>query len=325
MLKSWLEMNDLKKRQFNSAVWVPLYACQELERSGKIGHIGYKSEFFGCGTLAIPIVQRAKSDKLGWNEVGISYDSSPWINDEGIYIPTDLYKDSQDNLEGIHLVLTQSFEAPDESDLYLHQDFILALGLKREGDTWVRPSEGYIVVAHMKRDINGCPNFIEVRAQHLKDYLCARKMVLRIASYRERVVITKDKPEFTLETNSSNKTSYDDRWEGYINEIHDGGEPFGAKMAILHRARNDVDDSEDIPVMGAPSDKNIESMFYERGFSGDKCYRLSGELWKNEWIEPSKYSPRIAHDRTPPTNYFITNSEGNRENRDTLIKEGRWL
>lgn len=324
MEKSWFEMNEFKRRQFKNAVWIPLYACQEMEYHGQIGYVGYKSEFCGCGSLAIPIEKKEQAAEMGWESIGIGYDSTPWIDDKGKYIASDIYTDFENTILGLRLALRQETESSEPTELFLHQDFVLALGLKREGDTWIRPAEGYIEVAHIRRDAEGTPNLLEVRAEHLKDYLCARKMALRITSYRERVEITSKAPEFVFEPVNIQEST-DEQWAGYINEIHEGGQPFGAKMAIIHVSRNDVDFSEDIPIMGEETDSNTESTFKESGFKGEKCYRISGELWKNEWIEPSEYSPRIAHDRTPPTIYFITDSEGHRENKDTLIKEGRWL
>lgn len=261
---------------------------------------------------------------MGWESIGIGYDSTPWIDDKGKYIASDIYTDFENTILGLRLALRQETESSEPTELFLHQDFVLALGLKREGDTWIRPAEGYIEVAHIRRDAEGTPNLLEVRAEHLKDYLCARKMALRITSYRERVEITSKTPEFVFEPVNIQEST-DEQWAGYINEIHEGGQPFGAKRAIIHVSRNDVDFLEDIPIMGEETDSNTESTFIESGFKGEKRYRISGELWKNEWIEPSEYSPRIAHDRTPPTIYFITDSEGHRENKDTLIKEGRWL
>lgn len=324
MEKSWFEMNSIKRRQFNNAVWIPLYACQELERIGQIGYDGYRSEFFGCGALAVPVEEKEQAAKMGWDSIGIGYDSVPWVDENGKYFASDICTDFENHFLGLRLVLRQEMESPESNELFLHQDFVLALGLKREGDTWVCPAEGYVEVAHIKRDIEGSPIFLEVRAEHLKDYLCARKMALRITSYRERVAITSIEPEFALSTDSDQE-QIDSHWVGYISEIHEGGQPFGAKMAIIHVSRNDVDFSEDIPMMGEETDENTNSSFQEKGFWGKKCYRISGELWKNEWIEPSEYSPRVAHDKTPPTVYFITNAEGHRENKDTLIKEGRWL
>lgn len=321
-MKSWFEMNDLRKKKFNNAVWIPLYACQELECVGRIGYNGYKSEFFGCGTLAVSLAEREAADSLGWHDIGIAHNSAPWIDDEGYYIPSDTYKDLRGNVSGIRLVLAQSIEEPGEDNIFLHQDFVLALGLKREGDKWFRPAEGYIEVARIKRDNKGTPKLLEVRAEHLKDYLCARKMALKMVTYQERVTICDDKPGFSLESTPQVK---DEQWNGYIQEIHEGGEPFGAKMAIFHLTRTDVDASEDVPVMGELTDDNIESTFHEKGFSGEKCYRICSELWKNEWIEPAKSSPRVADDAEPSIIYFITDAEGTRENKDTLAESGKWL
>ena len=53
----------------------------------------------------------------------------------------------------------------------------------------------------------------------------------------------------------------DNQWVGHINEIHEGGQPFGAKMVIIHVSRNDVDFSEDVPIMGEETDKNTDSSF----------------------------------------------------------------
>ncbi len=149
-------------------------------------------------------------------------------------------------------------------------------------------------------------------------------MALRITTYRERVVITGKDPEFDFGTEKV-QDQKDNRWVGYVNKIHEGGQPFGAKAAIFHISRNDVDFSEDIPIMGEETDENIDSSFQEKSFIRKKCYRISGEIWKSEWIEPSEHSPRVAHDKTPSIIYFITDAEGHRENKDTLIKEGRWL
>lgn len=317
-------MDNIKRRQFRNSVWIPLYACQELEHSGQIGYDGYKAEFFGCGALAIPVAGKERVAKMGWDSIGIGYDSIPWLDENGKYFASDICTDLEDRFLGLRLVLRQEMESPEPTELFLHQDFVLALGLKREGDTWVRPAEGYIEVVHIKRDAEGAPVCLEVRAEHLKDYLCARKMALRITSYRERVAITSIEPEFTLDSVDTQE-QIDNQWVGHINEIHEGGQPFGAKMAIIHVSRNDVDFSEDVPIMGEETDKNTDSSFQEKAFKGKKCYRISGELWKNEWIEPAEYSPRVAHDKTPPVIYFITDAEGHRESKDTLIKNGRWL
>ena len=73
---------------------------------------------------------------------------------------------------------------------------------------------------------------MEVRAEHLKDYLRARKMALLVTTYRERVVVTSENPEFDFGTKMV-QDQKDDRWVGYISEIHEGGLPFGQKRLLF--------------------------------------------------------------------------------------------
>ena len=200
MEKREYEMDNFKRRKFRNSLWIPLYACQEFEYSSQIGYDGYRAEFFGCGALAIPVTGKGRMAKMGCDSIGIGYDSISWLDENGKYFASDFCTDLEDHFLGLRLVLRQEMESLEPTELFLHQDFVLALGLKREGDTWVRPTEGYIEVAHIKRDAEGVPICLEVRAEHLKDYLCAGKMALRIASYRERVTITSIKPEFTLDS-----------------------------------------------------------------------------------------------------------------------------
>ena len=86
-------MNSIKRRQFNNAVWIPLYACQELEHIGRIGYDGYRSEVFGCGALAVPVEKKEQATKMGWDSIGIGYDSVPWVDENGKYFASDICTD----------------------------------------------------------------------------------------------------------------------------------------------------------------------------------------------------------------------------------------
>ena len=91
-------------------------------------------------------------------------------------------------------------------------------------------------------------------------------------------------------------------------------------------SRTDVDTEEDIPqFFGLPTDENVKSESWTEPYEGRKLYRIQGELWRTEWIEPAKISPRIRRDKVPPTVFFITDAEGTRENKETLQSGGRWL
>lgn len=91
-------------------------------------------------------------------------------------------------------------------------------------------------------------------------------------------------------------------------------------------SRTDIDDDDDIPNLGTlPSNENVQSRQWETEDTGRKLYRTSGELWKNEWVEPGTYSPRVRRDTPPDTIFFVTDEQATRESRDTLETSGKWL
>jgi hypothetical protein len=99
----------------------------------------------------------------------------------------------------------------------------------------------------------------------------------------------------------------------------------GEKTAVFHIARTDVDPEEDVPVFGLPTDDNVTSKSWTKEHSGRKLYRVEGELWRTEWIEPASQSPIVRGDELPPSVFFITDAEGKQENRKTLVAGRRWL
>lgn len=226
---------------------------------------------------------------------------------------------------GEYLVLEQRGNSNEKNEWHLNQDFVITLGLKREGDVWVRPDEGYIEVAKLHRREDSSPYLIEVRAMHLRDYLCARKMALYITSYRNRVEIFEDIEHISWKEKHLIENNGMDRWEGSILEIHEGGMAFGKKIAVFHASRTDVDPEEDVPVFGHPIDGKVKSKSWTKEYHERKLYRVEGELWRNEWIEPASKSHLVRRDKIPSKIFFITDAEGNQENRDTLVNSSRWL
>lgn len=324
MEQNWFEMRDLRRRKLASAVWIPLRAIDNIEDTGKSGHLGYRSEFFGVSTLAVPTECKDEIHKLGGSDIGISDNHCGYV-DEGKYIPSDVYEDYRAKYTGLHLVLDQRGNSVELSEWHLHQDFVITLGLKREGDSWIRPDEGYIEVAKLLKSDKGAPRLLEVRASHLKDYLCARGMGLYVTSYRERIEVVEDVKHISWPQNPHVGIDEGDRWEGRIVEIHEGGMSFGSETAVFHIARTDIDPLEDVPILGLPTDDNLKSESWTKKDSGRKLYRVQGELWRNEWIDPASTSPIVRRDETPPRVFFIVDSEGNYETKETLAAEGRWL
>jgi len=322
--QNWFEMRDIRRRKLASAVWIPLRTIDRIEATGKFGHLGNRFEFFGVGTLAVPTESKDEIHKLGWSDIGISHNHFGCV-DEGKYIPSDVSEGYRAKYTGLHLVLDQRGNSAELSEWHLHQDFVITLGLKREGDSWIRPDEGYIEVARLSKSDEGAPRLLEVRASHLKDYLCARGMGLYVTSYREHSEVVEDVKHISWPQNPHEETDEGDCWEGRIVEIHEGGMPFGSETSISHVARTDIDPLEDVPTLGLPTDDNLKSESWTKKDSGRKLYRVQGELWRNEWIDPASTSTIVRGDEIPPTVFFIVDSEGNQETKKTLATGGRWL
>ncbi|MFA4957774.1 MAG: hypothetical protein WC556_12465 [Candidatus Methanoperedens sp.] len=325
MEQNWFEMRDIRRRKLASAVWIPLRAIDRIEDIGKFGHLGNQSEFFGVGTLAVPTESKDEMHKLSWSDIGIMHNHCGCV-EGGKYIPSDVDEGYRAKYTGLHLVLDQRGNSAELPEWHLHQDFVITLGLKREGDSWIRPDEGYIEVARLSKSNKGAPRKLEVRASHLKDYLCARGMGLYVTSYIDRSEVVEDVKHISWPQNPHVEADAGDRWEGRIDEIHEGGMPFGEETAVFHFARTDIDPLDDVPtLLGLPTNDNLKSESWTKKDSGRKLYRVQGELWRNEWIDPASKSPIVRGDEIPPTVFFIVDSEGNQETKMTLDAGGRWL
>ncbi|MBF8999895.1 hypothetical protein [Vibrio nitrifigilis] len=325
MNQEWFEMQDIRRKSFSKSVWIPLRSVLNKEKKGRYGYEGYKEDFFGSGSIAVPNDKVEEAKKLGWMDIGISHNHSGWV-DDGKYIPAEVYQDYGGEFEGVHLVLDQMSQDDGPNVWHLNQDLVVTLGLKREGNSWVCPNDGYVEVARLDLSENNKPVLLEIKSQYLKDYLCARDMALYMTHYFNRDTILSDASHIVWE-NGNNK--YEDelnRWEGRVAEIHEGGNPFGGKMAVFHVARTDVDETDDVPeISGIPTDENTHGESWEREFEGRKLYRVSGELWRNEVILPGAISPKVRGDETQPTTFFVVDAEGNKSCGRDLIDSGKWV
>ena len=325
MNQKWFEMEDIRRRNFGKSVWIPLRAVFSNIREGKYGYEGYKEDFFGSGSIAVPIKNIKAAKKLGWMDIGISHQHSGRVED-GAYIPAEIYKDYDGEFEGVHLVLDQISHDEEPNIWHLNQDLVLALGLKREGNSWIRPQDGYTEVVRLKVTDGNEPMLLEIKAQYLKDYLCARDMALYITHFYSRQLIVDDASSISWEDGKSSDTDDTDRWEGRVTPLHEGGHPFGGKIAVFHVARTDVEETDDVPdISGIPSDENTKGESWEREFEGRKLYFISGKLWGTEIIEPGKQSPTVRGDEVVSTVYFIIDAGGSKVCGRDLVDIGKWL
>jgi len=325
MDQNWFEMPEIRRRTFERATWIPVMAVGVGEKQGRYGYLGFQEEFFGIGSVAVPVTAKSETEKLGWSDIGINHNASGWVQD-GVYRPANLFSNYRGGADGEFVVLNQGFDSGEQHEWHLSQDLVVTLGLKREADVWVRPREGYIEVAKLTRTTDGAPKLLEIRSAHLRDYLCARGMALYLTSYRSRTEISAGASHVKWKKGFDAQKTEMDMWEGHVTAIHEGGMRYGEQVAVFHMSRTDIDPEDDAPSMEFPSDENVATKKSVRKFEGKKLYRIIGELWRNEWINPASASPIVRGDEVAPTVFFITSPDGAKESRETLVDgDGRWL
>jgi hypothetical protein len=229
---------------------------------------------------------------------------------------------------GVELVLPQGFGFGECPIWHINQDLILSLGLLQEGDVWVRPEEGFLDVIRLTRGSDGHPRKIEIRAELLKDYLAASKMALRMAWYRDRDTIIADSSGIPWGDDGIQESSNSYRFEARNYAVHIGsGSPLGSQSAVFHVWRTDVDNGVEVPEFGPESDKNTGHTSKTFDDSGAKAFRVEGEIWAEEWVEPTANSLRIRRDHVPSNVAFIIDAAGQTENADALDNEdiGKYL
>lgn len=327
MDQDWFEMRAVRSRPLSGMVWIPLRSCMTISEKGEYGFSGFSKEFFGSASLAVPLPKRGEAEQLGWSDIGLSHEqrSHAFRNS---YKAADVYQYHDENDLGVELVLHQNFSGVVPSEWHLHQDFVIALGLYREQDTWVCPDEAFAEVAKLKRDSEHHPVSIEVKAEYLRDYLAARQMALRLTWYRQRIATVADAGFIKWSNGELTEEIGSERFAGRCWKAGEGGEILGGGVAIFRVWRTDVDLEADIPVFGPETDQNIahESHSFTRE-SERTVSMIEGEVWRDEWVEPAPQSVRIRGDQITPSAFFITDASGMRESRMTLNNEdiGKYL
>ena len=152
-----------------------------------------------------------------------------------------------------------------------------------------------------------------------------KRLALYVTSYWNRIQVVDDTAHIGWPEGSAQESTDTDRWEGRIVPIHEGGHPYGAKTAVFHASRTDVDPQEDVPAFDFRDDGSVESRSWTKKHEGRKIFRIQGDLWRNEWVEPGPQSPRIREDELPASVYFVTDAAGKQESRATLGGGSRWL
>lgn len=317
------EMRDILRRDISQSVWVPLMA--HVETLDGVSHRpGFVRTYEGVCAVAFPVDMKATALDVQWMDAGIHDGHRPCVEDE-CFIGADVFRDLRNQSEGVRLVLEQSTNTVDGRRILVHHDLILGLGLIQEDDDWLAPDERYIPVIRVRRDGSGRPVRVEIRAEHLKDFLCARQMGLALYSFRSRDEIVADEPSFGWPTVPYEKSGEHYHWVGNVGAVAENGMPYDHEALFMHVVRTDADTENDVPELSFPSEKGTASRSRATRATGPRYFRVSGELWRNEWLEPAARSPRVAGHPWPEKLTFITGPGGEREGEETLSDGGKWL
>lgn len=283
MDQSWFEFRDIRKRRFNDAVWIPLRESR-TEREGEYGYLGYKEDLNLAASVAIPIANLPEAEKLGWTDIGFGHSHGVYAFEKS-YATAESYQRRDEEDFGLHLVIDQEFGGLEPHQWHLNQDLVVALKLLREGDVWVRPCENYIEVARLRSKPDGSTSAIEIRSEYLRDYLAARRMALKISTFRQRDEILADVSHIKWTDKKFEEKDGGGEYSGHIIEINEGrGDEFGSSVAVFHASRNDVDPSADVPTFEPPNDHNVDLKSWMVKREGNKLFRVLGKVWRDELI-----------------------------------------
>ena len=146
---SWFRMEEIRRRRYETAAFVPLRASATLAKTGSAGRLDFEEEFFGAGSVAFSVSDRAEVEKLNLHYGDLNRENYPSVG-QSTYAQSDVFEDNRADFVGVSLVLEQTGNRVETMQWHLHQDLVIALHLLRGGDNWLSIEEGYTVVARAK-------------------------------------------------------------------------------------------------------------------------------------------------------------------------------
>ncbi|MGF6156539.1 hypothetical protein M2267_001782 [Ensifer sp. KUDG1] len=323
--KDWLLLTKETKRKLSDATWIPLRAARSMVTTRAITDIGYSNDEFFCGSVAFPRGNRKFAESLGWSDIGIGNQGTPYAYSDGGYKRCDEYQYNDKEPVGVNLIFSHSPTGIHRTDWIINPDLIMALDLVQEGNKWIRPSEDFCDVIRVELDENNSPVSIEIKREFLIDYLAARDLDLRISHYRQRAMNFSALSETPFDDFECSDLQRDGgRFSLRINSID---AVFGGKTHLFRVWRTEFDNDVDAPILDELSDSNTahESRVVEgEQFSG---IRIEAEFWGEEWIEHQGVSERVRRDNPVSYPEFITKPDGSRVSSEKLNDEdvGLWL
>ena len=90
MNQDWFEMQQVRGRRFNSAVWIPLRASQRTASAQGHGEVGYNEELFRASSIAVNLDKKASAETLDWSSVDLSHSHVGYVEGDR-YVPADVF------------------------------------------------------------------------------------------------------------------------------------------------------------------------------------------------------------------------------------------
>jgi len=270
MKLDWMLLRNEIAKTFNSIEWIPIKASKNAE-NGNIEKSGYRADFFSCGSIAFFSDKRDIANQLTWREIGCGHEVLPSIREDGRYSPVELFEVDSEVI-GINLIFDNPHPVTGGRKWILNPDLMIALGLIKEGNCWIRPQENNICVVREAFDQHGDHTLIEIKKEFLLDYLVARKLSLRLYYCYQRAE--------HIETLVNSEYQ---GLESRVEERNDG------EFEFLIRRLDDVFNGRYLAYqeMGQSADK-IEST--------DSGFRVESVFRRDEWIEHNHLSICVRGD-----------------------------
>ena len=323
-LTTWLRLADIQSRRFEKHTWIPL-RLQVIEKTGEFGEAGYRKNAEFIETVILPLEHRADGEKATWHSVSRNVEDGAWVNKEK-FLPPGTFRNDDEEVIGFYPVLRKNYSTGESTEWVLNQEIEFSLELLRCEDTWVRPEENYVEVVKLQRDEAGDPTSMEIKAEFLRDYLCARKaaLIMTGAASREVVEVKLDEIPWKERQSEEFDGGY---WMGNKNPILEGGRPVGMTTMVLTMSRESVDPTEDMPIMAHPTEeKGMKSSEQVIHHEGPQLEWAHGEIVWKQWVEPGQRSPRVEGDRPEPAVPFFVDNQGGGKISGNALKEYRgWL
>ena len=123
--QAWFEMVDVRRRRWETAVWITLRRSETLAREGDYSTLGSLEEFDGVGAVAIHPEFRELAEKLGWSDFGL-INTKSYASKNHPYKPADVVWHNDGQAIGFSLVLVHRVSRDHPSQWIVHPDLVIA-------------------------------------------------------------------------------------------------------------------------------------------------------------------------------------------------------